>query len=746
MNSLIFLFLILKSKSQIYTLYETSENEINYSDTLSELEYTDYHMSRNSFIVSYYSDLIEADQIINNQFSFFQQNCDFGTGYPLFFSLIKDTSNLGENISISFSHSNNIFYSELVVNKKINHKNYDNFNPDLEVNCSFIEMTYDPNLEKIGEIDFSFSKFEFFLKFTFGLSNGDVYYFIDYIKDKVLIERNDCQGYINNFFFSENNYNNNNKEGYLFFYISENKEICVYSLLFTDNSFKISFQKKINEINNNVLDIKIYDNYIYYSLKDNKSITRININDINDKINYNYSNIQNDFISFIICEETIYAIEENKGLLIFDKEITNESFRSFNFTKAVKLDYFMNAFTGYKFIGLYLNNTDNINSDFFIEFILINEKYPEINKALLYPEKKKLIINQILTFDYFFTYIYDNLSKQLIMIKRGSLNRVPFISFKLSLKNRINFGINIGQTINSFIFPIYHDNKIHLGFLEDQFYYILKGNFSNGNLICSFKNTGLFTLVFMQYSDFCVDFINDNEDNYCKNLVTYRFSVLEKKKNNLTRNLIIVLIVIIISAIIVILLLVRYRKRIREGKMTVSAKFNKNDRKHLYETKNDINNKNNFKNQNIGELKGSNEPFINNENQFGGLDNKMMDKILKRNKKRIEKGYDPFKQKINEKENNKNNSFNNNNNNNNDNNNNNENKNNDNDNNYVNGNNKVNNFIDKKDNIKFNETPIQHIQIGRYEKKNIDLISSANSNSNLGENNEKNKNNDNSIN
>ena len=79
-------------------------------------------MSRNSFIVSYYSDLIEADQIINNQFSFFQQNCDFGTGYPLFFSLIKDTSNLGENISISFSHSNNIFYPELVINKKIKHK------------------------------------------------------------------------------------------------------------------------------------------------------------------------------------------------------------------------------------------------------------------------------------------------------------------------------------------------------------------------------------------------------------------------------------------------------------------------------------------------------------------------------------------------------------------------------------------------------------------------------------------------
>ena len=161
-------------------------------------------------------------------------------------------------------------------------------------------------------------------------------------------------------------------------------------------------------------------------------------------------------------------------------------------------------------------------------------------------------------------------------------------------------------------------------------------------------------------------------------------------------------------------------------------------------TKNDINNKNNFKNQNIGELKGSNEPFINNENQFGGLDNKMMDKILKRNKKRIEKGYDPFKQKINEKENNKKNSINNNNNNN-DNKDNKDNKNNDNDNdnNYVNGNNKVNNYIDKKDNIKFNVTPIQHIQIGRYEKTNIDLISSANSNSNLGENNE---NNDNSIN
>ncbi len=70
--------------------------------------------------------------------------------------------------------------------------------------------------------------------------------------------------------------------------------------------------------------------------------------------------------------------------------------------------------------------------------------------------------------------------------------------------------------------------------------------------------------------------------------------------------------------------------------MTVKARFDKKNRQYLYENVNDMNNKNNLKNQNIGELNENNTPLINNNN-FGGINDNFINEILEKNKRKDKK-------------------------------------------------------------------------------------------------------------
>ncbi len=67
----------------------------------------------------------------------------------------------------------------------------------------------------------------------------------------------------------------------------------------------------------------------------------------------------------------------------------------------------------------------------------------------------------------------------------------------------------------------------------------------------------------------------------------------------------------------------------------------KNDKTYLYEEIGDINNKNNNKNQHVGELEDNRQNVIN--NNFGGINENFLNNILKNNKKREKKGYNPHK-------------------------------------------------------------------------------------------------------
>ena len=628
---LIFLIQISKILSQIFSLYETvNDSKIYYSSGLEtkEIEKQIFNPKFTNFQDTR-SDLIEVDLKIPNIIEFYHNNLDYATGYPLITTMIFENNIFGlNNISMNYFHDDHVFYPQNVIYNTIIPLKV-NINNDLFVNCSYYNMNYKTYLFEYSRKIKPYRKSEFFLQFTFGLYENYIYY-LNGNNDEILLNISECTGNVIDFFI---NYKVgiNNKEGYLFIYNS-NKNICIISIAIQSNSLQYNYINSINNINSKLNDIKSYDDYIYYSIEGDYSIHQISINETS-KIIFNYTNniIENDIISFVVTNDLIYLIVKGIGLCGIHKK--NSSLIEFlEFPYAFKLDYFISPFNGNKFIGLYNNNTDNKYSDFFIEFFINDNNILKLNKALLYPDSNKPIIRQIITFDYYFTYIYDIKNKQIIMIKRGSQFNIPFSSFKIDLSNYTN-------NYNSLIFPIYFQrDTIKINLLDDNKLYIIDGEFISGNLTCSFNKIGIYHLIFTQIQDFCTDTFY-KIDSICHNFIVYRFNVLSIKNNKLIKNLFLSFSTIFILLLVVI---IAYLLRKKDNyKKNINFKDNK---KYLYEDIGDINNKNNNKNQNVGELDGNKEKLIN--NNFGGINENFLNNILKNNKKREKQGYNPHKSEI----------------------------------------------------------------------------------------------------
>ena len=622
------LILISEISCQIYSLYEISPNiTLSYSKGLSEirnkiLKNVSYSITNST------SDLIEVEKNVHLSILYYQNNIDFANGYPYIqYSLLEnDILNLSL-INIDYYHDSSVFYPLKINKNSAVQLNEINNNQTL-VNCLFKTMHFENVYTKRQSAFNLYEKFQYFLQYTFGLYNNELYYFKINIEDNKKIERKDCQGNIKTFFIR--NKNDNIYESYLYLYIPDETKICIYSLSL-DSNYLLNYKyiNKISDINSEPLDITNYYDYIYYSLKGVKKIIQTSFNDIK-LINPNsYEGNLNDLLSIIILDYTIYVLEENVGLVLTDRYYPWKVISKYNFTNAVKMDLFINPFTGFKFLGLYLHNKDNKTSDFFIELLIVNETNLYLNKALLYPDSKKPSIDEVLTFDYYFSYIYDKTNEQIIMIKRGSLNTVNFTSFK------INMNLFSNNDDNK-IFPFYNGDQTIIGVLNKNDFYTINNIYNQSELTCDFEEKGMYNIIFYQKQDFCKSsYTNVNNTYFCRNYITYRFNVLEKKSHK-NRNLIIICTIVLIPILIFIILLVRYRKKIKDGKMIVKARFDKKNRKYLYENVNDMNNKNNLKNQNIGELNENNTPLINNNN-FGGINDNFINEILEKNKRKDKK-------------------------------------------------------------------------------------------------------------
>ena len=435
----------------------------------------------------------------------------------------------------------------------------------------------------------------------FGLNSQDdfLYKIIDYNinsdnKDILLSnnEKKECfSKKLKNFFISKNNLILITKEG----------EIC--SIIFDDSSSNNKFNdsQEINYISENlyktnnsnieILDIKMKGNYLlYYSEKGKKCIYKLHL--FNKVIinTYTYDNIKGDILSFILLNNTIYAIEENFGLLIFN--LTSEHLLyNISISNAYQIDLIKNGFNGFLFAGIYLNKTDY--DEFFIELAIYDEIKPTINKILVYkPDNEKHYnFGNHITFDNFFTYFYDNIQNQIIGIRRGLINKINFLTYFFKLKNlELNSPLlipNINKLNNKIFFSLLKDEKLIK---------INEFSYNNNSLNCNFFKKGFYSIFFSHYSDHCAVKNSNNIYSYCLITEIYDFRVFDNFniKPFILIGSILGCVIFIFIVSIILFEICRFSKHKDLG-IKLKTNIDKNNRKELYFSNNGYNFKRNKK-------------------------------------------------------------------------------------------------------------------------------------------------------
>ena len=600
-------FCIKYIKSQLYSIIENlnisvSENinvllsnENDFYNKKISFKYLEQFFKNNEeeFIETNISNIIYPYYNQNNEIGYMNNNNDI---YKIYFN--------GEEKDIKYNIQNNYgeyAYPSIKMDSTYKLRNNDNKNEnDISIinnvgqtNSFSINTIFDTNIN-------SYSKILNYKRMIFGLNSNDNYIYIikNYTNDtdKIFYKNRHCfYGSIKNFFISNE---------YLISVLNDNETICLSKLYFFDSfnnpstaNFNIEFSINFTVNNNNILDVKIKNKFIYFSLENEKVIYRYFIQSTGEKklisnINFTYEYLIEDFTQFEIFSYTLYALEYNTSLIIFslsDGSIMNR----ISLSGMIAIDKFKNVFNNFVFLGIFLNNSNS--DEFFIELFINNETYPTINKVLCYKFMDvhyNFTDNYYITIDNYFTYFLDINNNNIIAIRRGLINSIDFISFIFPIENfnliNKNSIIVAYQNESSFLsnFGVY--NKINKTFiLFDRIkYYNTSFNYSL-NL-----NKGYYTILLNHSSEVCPGY---NNSKYLCNIISfYNFRLVgnSHKKISILCIFLIIFFLILIFALVAFDVYLDKVKKVDNG-MKIKTKVNKNDKKLLYINNNEYNNKNN---------------------------------------------------------------------------------------------------------------------------------------------------------
>ena len=585
----------------IYVLMSNKNDFYNKKISFKYLEQF-FQNNEEEYIESNISNIIYPYYIQNNEIGYMNNNNDV---YKIYFN--------GEEKEINYNIKNNYgdyAYPSMKINSTYELRNNDNDDENekddnVKNAINIINNVGDTNGLSINSIFSSnvnsYSKIINFKRMIFGLNSNDNYIYIikNYTNntDKIFYKNKYCfYGSIKNFFISNE---------YLISVLNDNETICLSKLIFYDSfynpstaNFDIEFSINftVNE-NNNILDVKIKNKFIYFSLENEKVIRRYFIQTTGDKklisnINFTYEYLIDDLTQFEIFSYTLYALEYNTSLIIFN--LTDGNIINRIILKGmIAIDKFKNIFNNFNFLGIFLNNSKT--DEFFIELLINNETYPTINKILCYKfidVHYNFTNNYYITIDNYFTYFLDKNNNNIIAIRRGLINSIDFISFIFPIEdiNLINKNsiIVAYQNESSFLsnFGVYDKiNKTFILFNRIKYY----NNSFNYSL--NLKK-GYYTILLNHISEICPGY---NNSKYLCNIISfYNFRYV----GNSHKRISILCIVLIIIFLIVIFALIGFDiyldkiKKVDNG-LRIKTNINKNDKKLLYISNNQYNNKNN---------------------------------------------------------------------------------------------------------------------------------------------------------
>ena len=356
-----------------------------------------------------------------------------------------------------------------------------------------------------------------------------------------------------------NNNDNNNFNLLLLFYeinllINEQFNLNLeYVLNLSDININTFLKKE-----SNIEKIGYFHHYIFLLIS-NKNNTELIILENAEKIIsleeiiYCGENIENNLdikneniIDFLIYKKIFILLTENKGLFIYNIKEINTSNNSnnlilkfyynnnFNFKFGRKLEIYRNPFYGNIFLSiLFSNNINQKGNEIYVEILLDeinndnnNKIETRINKSITASKNRNFLLLNIN--NDLFSYFYDKTKKELFIYRKGLLNIIPYVTYKLSLEqNQIN-----NENITDII-PLYNkkEKKFDLVLIGNNYLVIKNLTLSNHNLNCTFHDIGSYNLTFILKGEVCANSLKKIEEgNYgsCHKIIKYNFHVYRR--------------------------------------------------------------------------------------------------------------------------------------------------------------------------------------------------------------------------
>lgn len=336
-----------------------------------------------------------------------------------------------------------------------------------------------------------------------------------------------------------------------------------------------------NEINTaaispaDITGVGYIDNKIYVSLNNingglfgylNNNGTFSNIVKVtNTELNYiQSSNVTNTIsitefriIDMLINNHTAYLIVKNYGMFIYD--ISNDKLANFyhNNTNLVKFDYMTYGNTYY--VGLYINSA--ANSEFLIEFLLIDEFNPVINR--IYISDVPITHGTHCVSDNYssLTYIYLQNYNKLIAVTRAVASYSDVFNYVIDTNNNLaKYNLTKDNSMIQMVMSEDDDTKTHSFSLHsnNQFVFIGHFDYPSNTLNCTFNKPAEYKFSFTSGKE-CSD---KSANNACKIDYVFNAFVYDSEENKSGHGVIwIPLIIAAVLAIFVILYVLCCRKK-----------------------------------------------------------------------------------------------------------------------------------------------------------------------------------------
>jgi hypothetical protein len=227
---------------------------------------------------------------------------------------------------------------------------------------------------------------------------------------------------------------------------------------------------------------------------------------------------------FAINELTVYAIFSGYGMIIIDPnrdyEINEWYFRHPYLTA---IDIINNPYLGNKYTGLSVKNQNQI-TEFFIELLVDNEFHPFLNKV--YVSNEIISNDNALMVDLFYTYLFNKVNRQLIIIRRGLINAVSRETVVINIERIMSLGIIYDNPMVS----LYDTDKAKLvpAIPFTEMFYIMNDLVDNPNtLVCSFQKSGNYSISYTSRTELCQPSIASKYIySFCQKTVAIRFNVI----------------------------------------------------------------------------------------------------------------------------------------------------------------------------------------------------------------------------